>query len=122
MRRALVPAAIAVLALAGCSAEDTPKAAESSSSAPAVSSIPSPDADQTKALTDALSAIKPELAQDTERAVNRARNVCKDVQDGKDEATVAANANARFSGGSASQLTDAQGAEIVTAVKSSFCA
>ncbi|MER5894736.1 DUF732 domain-containing protein [Streptomyces sp. NPDC001876] len=70
----------------------------------------------------ALSHIKPELAQDEERAVNRARNVCSDLQAGKDDATVAANANARFSGGSAGQLTDAQGAEIAKAVKASFCA
>ncbi|QNE74027.1 hypothetical protein F0344_04900 [Streptomyces finlayi] len=87
-----------------------------------MSTIPSPDAGQTKTLTDALSTIKPELAEDEQRAVNRARNVCKDVQDGKDEATVTTNAVERFSGGSAGELTEAQGAEIVKAVKSAFCA
>jgi len=122
MRRAILITAIAVLALAGCSAEEAPKAETAPSSTPAVSSIPSPDPGQTKTLVDALSAIKPELAQDEERAVSRSRNVCKDMQDGKDEAAMATNANARFSGGSAGQLTDAQGAEIVKAVKSSFCA
>lgn len=116
-------AAIAVLALAGCSGEEAaPKAAEAPNSAPAVSSIPSPDAGQTAALMDALKGIKPELAADEERAVNRSRNVCSDLQAGKDSATVAANANSRFSGGTAGELTDAQGQQIVDAVKAAFCA
>jgi hypothetical protein len=122
MRRVLVTTAISVLALAGCSAEETPKAAESPSSAPAVSSIPSPDAEETNALVTALGNIKPELAADEDKAVNRARNVCSDLQAGKDDATVAANANARFSGGDAGQLTDAQGAKIADVVMATFCA
>lgn len=118
----LATTAIAALALAGCSGEETaPKAAEAPSSAPAVSSIPSPDAGQTAALMATLKTIKPELAADEERAVNRSRNVCSDVQAGKDTATVAANANARFSGGTAGELTDAQGQQIADAVKATFC-
>jgi uncharacterized lipoprotein len=119
-------AAVAVLALAGCSSDTepaaTPTTEKSSPSAPAVSSAPSPNAAQTTALLDALRAVKPELVADEERAVTRARNVCRDVKSGKPADTVASNAKARFSGGSAGDLTDAQGAAIVSAVKSSFCA
>ncbi|MFD3504444.1 hypothetical protein [Streptomyces sp. NPDC058678] len=57
-----------------------------------------------------------------DRAVRRSVNVCRDVKAGKDDATLASNANYRFSGGTAGQLTDAQGAKIVTAVKDAFCA
>ncbi|QAX94046.1 hypothetical protein SEA_EURATIS_51 [Streptomyces phage Euratis] len=129
MRHLAMPAlaAVAVLALAGCGGSDDkadskPSAAPSSTpSTPAAPAIPSPDAAQTKALMGKLSAIKPELAADEERAVRRAQNVCSDVRGGKDDATMAKNANYRFSGGTAGQLTDAQGAKIVDAVKASFC-
>jgi hypothetical protein len=120
-------AAAAVFTLAGCggSGDDTAtapsSAPEKASAAPVTDPVPSPDAAQTKALVTALGNIKPELAADEERAVRRARNVCQDVKAGKDAATMASNANYRYSGGTAGQLTDAQGAKIVEAVKSSFC-
>ncbi|QBZ73421.1 hypothetical protein SEA_HEATHER_51 [Streptomyces phage Heather] len=120
-------AAVAVFALAGCGgADDDTATAPSSapaktSAAPVADPIPSPDAAQTKALVTALGNIKPELVVNEERAVRRARNVCQDVKGGKDAATMASNANERYSGGTAGQLTDAQGAKIVEAVKSSFC-
>ncbi|MDO0926813.1 hypothetical protein QQY24_15815 [Streptomyces sp. TG1A-8] len=120
--------AVAVFALAGCGGNDDNGAATAPSSAPVKTStapvadpVPSPDAAQTKALVTALGNIKPELAADEERAVRRARNVCQDIKAGKDAATMASNANSRFSGGTAGQLTDDQGAKIVEAVKSSFC-
>ncbi|MEV6419688.1 DUF732 domain-containing protein [Streptomyces sp. NPDC051662] len=116
-------AAVAVFALAGCggSGDDTATAPVKTSAAPVTDPVPAPDAAQTKALVTALGNIKPELAADEERAVRRARNVCQDVKAGKDAATMASNANYRYSGGTAGQLTDAQGAKIVEAVKSSFC-
>ncbi|MEV8015672.1 hypothetical protein AB0O76_04795 [Streptomyces sp. NPDC086554] len=130
MRRTTIAALLtaSVLALAGCSddgetdaaAKPKPKATPTQTT-PDTPSVPSPNAAQTKALTDALSAIKPELAADEERAVRRAQNVCMDVKGGKDAATMAKNANARYSGGTAGQLTDAQGAQIVKAVKDTFC-
>ncbi|MEU9231185.1 DUF732 domain-containing protein [Streptomyces subrutilus] len=132
MRRFTLPAVMltAVFALTACGsgADDKPKAEapvaapSAPSSAPAnPAAAPSPDAAQTKALMTALKGIKPELAANEERAVRRAQNVCQEVKAGKDEATLATNANARFSGGTAGQLTDAQGAKIVKAVKDTFC-
>ncbi|WP_327253195.1 DUF732 domain-containing protein [Streptomyces sp. NBC_01244] len=129
MRRFTLPAVVitAVFALTACGsgADDKPKAeapVAAPSSVPAKpAAVPSPDAAQTKALMTALKGIKPELAADEERAVRRAQNVCQEVKAGKDEAAMATNANARFSGGTAGQLSDAQGAKIVKAVKDSFC-
>ncbi|MGW2380231.1 hypothetical protein [Streptomyces sp. NPDC001658] len=96
--------------------------AKPSTSAPEPSSaIPSPDAAQTAALIRALNAIDPGLAAKEDRAVDRSRNVCLDVKGGKDAATVQSNAQARFEGGTVPSLTDDQAADIVTAVKSSFC-
>ncbi|MEU7642809.1 MULTISPECIES: DUF732 domain-containing protein [unclassified Streptomyces] len=54
------------------------------------------------------------------RAVDRARNVCSDIKDGKDAATVQRNAKTRYEGGAVPSLTDDQTANIVTAVKVSF--
>ncbi|MGW1839840.1 DUF732 domain-containing protein [Streptomyces sp. NPDC002067] len=84
-------------------------------------SIPSPDAAQTAALIRALRAVDPGLVAKEDRAVDRARNVCLDVHQGKDADTVQGNAKARFEGGTVPSLTDDQAADIVTAVKSSFC-
>ncbi|MFD4141597.1 DUF732 domain-containing protein [Streptomyces sp. NPDC058572] len=83
--------------------------------------VPSPDAAQTEALIRALRAVEPGLVAKEDRAVDRARNVCLDVQGGKDAATVQSNARARFEGGTVPSLTDDQAANIVTAVKSTFC-
>ncbi|MFF1377522.1 hypothetical protein [Streptomyces sp. NPDC058308] len=85
------------------------------------SGIPSPDAGQTAALIRALRAVDPGLVVKEDRAVDRARNVCLDVQGGKEAATVQSNAKARFEGGTVPHLSDDQAADIVTAVKSSFC-
>ncbi|MFB6955273.1 DUF732 domain-containing protein [Streptomyces niveus] len=85
------------------------------------SGIPSPDAAQTETLIRALRAVDPGLVADEDRAVDRARNVCLDVQGGKDAATVQGNAKSRFEGGTVPSLTDDQAANIVTAVRSSFC-
>ncbi|WJV49181.1 DUF732 domain-containing protein [Streptomyces flavofungini] len=85
------------------------------------SGIPSPDPAQTARLIRALSAIEPGLVAKEDRAVSRARNVCSDIKGGKGAATVRANAKYRYEGGTVPSLTDDQAADIVTAVKSSFC-
>lgn len=99
----------------------TASAMHTSKPSPKPSGIPSPDATQTEALIRALRAVDPGLVTKETRAVDRARNVCLDVQGGKDAATVQSNAKARFEGGTVPSLTDDQAAHIVTAVKSSFC-
>ncbi|MFI8890520.1 hypothetical protein [Streptomyces paradoxus] len=139
MRRITMPAAalLALAALTACSSGDdssdkpaakpkTSATASKSAAAPTAtasrpSGIPSPDAAQTAALIRALSAVKSALGADEEKAVSRARNVCLDMQQGKDDATVAANAKARFEGGDAGTLTAEQGEQIAEGVKASFC-
>ncbi|MFB6535085.1 DUF732 domain-containing protein [Streptomyces noursei] len=91
------------------------------SKAPSVGGVPSPDPAQTAALIRALRAVDPGLVAKEDRAVDRARNVCSDIKGGKDSATVQRNAQARFEGGTVPSLTDDQAANIVAAVKASFC-
>ena len=102
-------------------ASATPDAKPSTTAPKPSSAIPSPDAAQTAALIRALSAVDPGLTAKEDRAVDRSRNVCSDIKGGKDAATVQSNAKARFEGGTVPSLTDDQAANIVTAVKSSFC-
>ncbi|MER5862234.1 DUF732 domain-containing protein [Kitasatospora sp. NPDC002040] len=97
-----------------------PAPAQSSTAPKPASAIPSPDAAQTAVLVATLKAVNPALVEKTDKAVDRARNVCSDVQAGKDAATVAKNAKSRFEGGAVT-LTDAQALAIVEAVKASFC-
>ncbi|MET8691766.1 DUF732 domain-containing protein [Streptomyces bauhiniae] len=90
------------------------------STAPAAPADAAPTAEQT-ALLGKLRAIKPELVAKEDRALRRADSVCDDVRAGKDAATLAKNANFRYSGGTAGQLTNAQGAQIVDAVQATIC-
>ncbi|MEU1018517.1 DUF732 domain-containing protein [Streptomyces sp. NPDC005898] len=100
----------------------TDKVPDEKPSKPAASSgIPSPDPAQTARLIRALRAVEPGLVVKESRAVDRARNVCSDLKSGKDAATVQKNAKLRYEGGTVPSLTDGQAADIVTAVKSSFC-
>ncbi|WP_369376081.1 DUF732 domain-containing protein [Streptomyces sp. cg36] len=85
------------------------------------SGIPSPDTMQTAGLMRALRTIEPGLVAKEDRAVSRSRDVCLDIKGGKDDVTVQKNAKSRFEGGTVPSLTDDQAAQIVTAVKSSFC-
>ncbi|MFG2147493.1 DUF732 domain-containing protein [Streptomyces sp. NPDC048696] len=85
------------------------------------SDTPSPDAAQREALIRALRTIEPGLVAKEDRAVNRARNMCSDIKSGMDDAKVKSLAKARYEGGTVPSLTDDQAANIVTAVRSSFC-
>ncbi|MGW1405512.1 hypothetical protein [Streptomyces sp. NPDC002403] len=51
----------------------------------------------------------------------RSRDVCLDMRDGKDAATVRRQEKSRFEGGTVPSLTDDRDADIVAAVGSSFC-
>ncbi|QDQ12444.1 DUF732 domain-containing protein [Streptomyces spectabilis] len=103
------------------SATAAAKPADKPSEAAKPASVPSPDAAQTAALIRALGAIEPGLVTKEDRAVDRARNVCSDIKAKKDDATVQKNARSRYEGGTVPSLTDKQAADIVTAVRSSFC-
>ncbi|UQI46691.1 DUF732 domain-containing protein [Streptomyces sp. HU2014] len=85
------------------------------------SGIPSPDTTQTEQLIRALREIDAGLVAKEDRAVRRARDVCADLKQGKDETTVHSNARNRYQGGTVPSLTDDQAARIVAAVKGSFC-
>ncbi|MFE5740587.1 hypothetical protein [Streptomyces celluloflavus] len=87
---------------------------------PKPSGIPSPDTAQTAKLIDALRAIDPALVTKEDRAVSRARNICSDIQAHEDTGAVRSKAKARYEGGAVT-LTDGQAADIVAAVKESFC-
>ncbi|PKV89803.1 DUF732 domain-containing protein [Streptomyces sp. TLI_146] len=97
------------------------KPAETPSKAAKPAVVPSPDTAQTASLIRTLRTIEPGLVAKEDRAVDRARNVCSDIKADKPAATVQSNARSRFEGGTVPSLTDDQAANIVTAVKSSFC-
>ena len=69
---------------------------------------------QEAAYLAALKAIDPALA-DKKSAVSDGKNICLDLEQGKDAATVAKNAAARF------EVDAATGAAIVGATKASLC-
>ncbi|MFJ2407138.1 DUF732 domain-containing protein [Streptomyces xanthochromogenes] len=106
---------------ASAPAKPAEKPAEAPSEAAKPAAVPSPDAAQREALIRALRTIEPGLVAKEDRAVDRARNVCSDIKGGKDAATVQKNAKSRFEGGTVPGLTDDKAANIVTAVRSSFC-
>ncbi|MFJ1704679.1 DUF732 domain-containing protein [Kitasatospora sp. NPDC088346] len=82
--------------------------------------VPSPNAAQQAGLLAGLKAVNPELAADPAKAVGSAQYVCAQIHTGKDDAAVAKEAAARFSGGSVT-LTDQQGKLVIAAVRTSFC-
>ncbi|SEE34048.1 hypothetical protein SAMN05216489_06261 [Streptomyces sp. 3213] len=121
-----VLAAVAVFALAGCGGGDDKADSESSTapssapsasatpSTPAAPAVPSPDEAQAQALTTVLDALKPGLGSE-DKDLSDARNVCLDLKQGKDDATAAKNAAARYG------TDEVTAAGIVAAVKASFC-
>ncbi|MGW2425090.1 hypothetical protein ACWC0C_38615 [Streptomyces sp. NPDC001709] len=106
---------------ATASAKPADEPAVKPSETPTSGGIPSSDAGQREALIRALRTVDAGLVANEDRAVDRSRNVCLDIKGGKDAKTVQSNARARFEGGTVPSLTDDQAANIVTAVKSSFC-
>ncbi|MFE0631553.1 hypothetical protein ACFW3D_31935 [Streptomyces sp. NPDC058864] len=89
--------------------------------APSVPSVPKPNTAQAKALIATLYNIEPGLAAKEDRAVSRSRNVCLDILNGQSNDKVASNAEDRFEGGTVSTLSKKQVAQIVSAVKATFC-
>ncbi|MGH3692559.1 MAG: DUF732 domain-containing protein [Pseudonocardiaceae bacterium] len=60
------------------------------------------------------------LVVSTERAIRRAKNICLDIEQGKDEATVVNNAVQRLSGGNAT-IDKAQAAQVVELARTHIC-
>ncbi|TFC92027.1 MULTISPECIES: hypothetical protein [Cryobacterium] len=134
-----------VLLLAGCSAEPSEIAVDTTATAaptPTISPTPtwSPTpwptdipsvveapaaaatpADASDASYDdavflaALGTIDPGLAR--ERSLGRAANVCLDIEDGKDSTTIILNMEARFEGGTVPNLSGGQLASLLSLIK-----
>ncbi|MEU9319940.1 DUF732 domain-containing protein [Streptomyces sp. NPDC048295] len=83
--------------------------------------MPLSGGEQRAALMKALRAVDEGLVVDEDRAVDLSRDVCLDMRDGKDAATVRRHAKTRFEGATVPSLTDDRAADIVAAVRSSFC-
>ncbi|MFG3582553.1 hypothetical protein [Streptomyces sp. NPDC047990] len=97
----------------------TPKA-KPSAKAPAPVKFDEPNAAETKALLSKLKTINPGIVVNEERAVRRSVNTCSDIQAGKSGDLLNKNVAYRFTGGNAT-VDEVQAAEIVKAVKGSFC-
>lgn len=111
---AAIALAVAGLALSGCG-----------SSAPATIPAPAPSSaaaatGQEAVFLSQLSAIDPALAAKPDRALRRAENVCQEIAAGKEDQTLISNAQARFTGGSATVNED-QARQIVEAARSTIC-
>ncbi|WP_158708840.1 hypothetical protein [Streptomyces sp. NRRL S-920] len=123
---AVAAVAVALAALTACGGGDDskPKPSKSTEAAqkPAEGSgVPTPSAAQRAALIRALGAVEPGLVENEERAVSRSRSVCLDLKEKKPAATVRANAEARFEGGTVPTLSADQAAQIVIAIRSNLC-
>jgi hypothetical protein len=100
--------AVAALLFAGCGSPDN-----ADEIAPKVTASAG-DAAKEAAYLEALRAIDPALAED-KSAVSSGENICLDVEQGKDGATQAKNAAARF------EVDTATGAKIVAAARTTLC-
>lgn len=68
-----------------------------------------------------LTGIDQGLTVEADRALRRGDNICLDIEQGKDDATLIANAEARFEGGTVPDLTADQARQIVDAARSYHC-
>ncbi len=68
-----------------------------------------------------LTAIDPGLTTNADRAMRRAKDICLDIQQGKDDATLARNTELRFEGGDVPDLTPEQAQQIVDAARAYRC-
>ncbi|MFA5898132.1 MAG: DUF732 domain-containing protein [Hyphomicrobium sp.] len=61
------------------------------------------------------------LTVNPDRALGRADNICLDIEQGRDEAQILANAEARYEGGTVPDVTPEQAQLIVNAVRDYRC-
>lgn len=128
----IIAALSAAALLTACGSGDTatPAAAPATAAsapapAPAGSMPETVDADEVPAdaraaYLDGLTEIDPGLTVDEDRAINRATNICLDISQGKDEATVITNTVSRLSGGNAT-IDEAQAAQAVELARTHIC-
>ena len=136
MRRLTAAVPLALVLLAGCSSgTDGDAAVEQTPSAPAPSPVtPSTEAGNTASATSTATApsqaaldqlltqaaaVSPALVADPAKLQQRAADVCQDVQEGRDDATIVSNAQQGFS--DAGQLTQQQAEDLVDAIRGTVC-
>ncbi|GAA3026077.1 DUF732 domain-containing protein [Streptomyces glomeratus] len=90
------------------------------SEAPAPIKFDEPNAAEEKQLLSKLHAINPGITVNEERAVRRSVNTCQEMQAGNSMKSIVTNTSARFTGGDAT-VDERQAAEVVKAVKDTFC-
>lgn len=84
--------------------------------------IPVPDDTvREDAFLAAMTAIDPGLTVNADRALSRADNICLDISQGADEATILRNAEARYEGGTVPDLSADQAQAIVSAAREFRC-
>lgn len=111
---------IAVLMFGGCASESSTESVVTQPEV-TVSTTPRPDDATAADLEAQIAAIYPGVPKG--KAADWSVAICRDILDGKDEATVSANTASRFAGGSRPNPSVEQAAAIVEVVKSSgFCA
>lgn len=106
--------ALGVIAVATAPEPAVPPLPEPTTTAPAVTPA-DPDA-----YLREIAAIDPGLTVNHDRALRRAENICQEIADGKDDATVIRNARERLSGGNAS-VDDDQAAAVVEQARIHIC-
>jgi hypothetical protein len=98
----------------------SPSAAGSASAPKPAGGVATPNMAQNLALIAGLKQIDPNLANDQQGALAKAQATCGEIKAGKDDATVAADAAASFSG-NGTTLTAQQGQMIAVIVKAALC-
>lgn len=81
----------------------------------------SPDADQTTELAAQLGAVSPGLADDRDKAVAAAAELCRLVARGDDVTSLSSSAGSLFGADGGPQLTDEQSRAVVAVVQETFC-
>ncbi len=88
---------------------------------PSTTITASPDAGQTTELAAQLSTISPGVADDRDKAVAAAAELCRLLAGGDDETSLSSSAGSLFGADGGPQLTDEQTRAVVAAVQETFC-
>lgn len=140
MRSAVAALVLPVLLLTGCTAaqptaapttvtptvaspspRSTPVYTKSPAATPG-SAQPEPSGiNRSEVFLTTLAAIDPGLIANEDRALSRAQDICLDLSQGKDDTTIARNAELRYEGGSVPDLTSDQALAILNAAREYVC-
>ncbi|MCF3131955.1 hypothetical protein [Streptomyces olivochromogenes] len=79
-----------------------------------------PNAAEEKQLLRKLTSINPGITVNRERAIRRSVSTCQEIQDGQKGKQLVKDVSYRFTGGNAT-VDERQAAEVIQAVKDTFC-